>query len=294
MNNFLKRRNLIHLIKNRRKKEDDVQFKVKKPGTIPEHLFSQCPNCGNNILTDRLAEADKVCPECDYHFAMGARERLNLILDPNYQLIQNKPRYKNPLNFPGYKEKMKELVKNTGVEEAVMVAKGTIDGYPLIAMSMDAAYMMGSMGSFVGEQITRGFELAGDKKWPVIIFSASGGARMQEGIFSLMQMAKTAGAVREHGEKGLLYISCITHPTTGGVTASFASLGDIILAEPGALIGFAGRRVIEQTIGEKLPEQFQKSEFMQKHGFINKVVHRQNLRKTIARIMSLHGGVKKK
>jgi len=294
MNNFLKRRNLIDLIKKRRKKEDDVQIEIKETITIPQHLFTKCPNCGSNVLTNRLIEFGKICPDCEYHFTMGARERLDLILDPEYEEIQRRPRYRNPLSFPGYKEKMKDLVKKTDAEEAVVVAKGTIDTLPLIAMSMDATFMMGSMGSYVGEQITRGFEMAGDRKWPVIIFSASGGARMQEGIFSLMQMAKTAGAVREHSEKGLLFISCITHPTTGGVTASFASLGDIILAEPNALIGFAGQRVIEQTIGEKLPEGFQRAEFMQEHGFIDAVVHRQDLRKTLSRLISLHTREKKK
>lgn len=294
MNNFLKRRNLIRLIKRRRKKEEDVEINIKDTMTIPQHLFTQCPNCGSNILTDRLKELGKVCPDCDYHFSMGARERLDLILDPEYEEIQRRPRYRNPLSFPGYKEKMRDLVNQTDAEEAVVVARGTIDAVPLVAMAMDAAFMMGSMGTYVGEQITRGFEMAGDKKWPVIIFSASGGARMQEGILSLMQMAKTSGAVREHGEKGLLFISCITHPTTGGVTASFASLGDIILAEPNALVGFAGQRVIEQTIGEKLPEGFQRSEFMQEHGFIDAVVHRQDLKATLARLIALHSREKKK
>ncbi len=294
MNNFLKRRNLIRLIKRRRKKEEDVEINIKDKINIPQHLFTQCPNCGSNILTDRLKELGKVCPDCDYHFSMGARERLDLILDPEYEEIQRRARYRNPLSFPGYKEKMRDLVNKTDAEEAVVVARGTIDTLPLVAMAMDAAFMMGSMGTYVGEQITRGFEMAGDKKWPVIIFSASGGARMQEGILSLMQMAKTAGAVREHGEKGLLFISCVTHPTTGGVTASFASLGDIILAEPNALVGFAGQRVIEQTIGEKLPEGFQRSEFMQKHGFIDAVIHRQELKTTLARLIALHSREKKK
>ncbi|MFI3312682.1 MAG: acetyl-CoA carboxylase carboxyltransferase subunit beta, partial [Eubacteriales bacterium] len=200
----------------------------------------------------------------------------------------------NPLDFPGYDEKVGNLQVKTGITEAIVTATGRIDNRNVAIAVLDSRFLMGSMGIAVGEKLTRLIELASQNRYPLIIFSASGGARMQEGIFSLMQMAKTSGALAKYGDKGLPYISVLTNPTTGGVTASFASLGDIMLAEPGALIGFAGPRVIEQTIGQKLPEGFQRSEFLEEHGFIDQVVPRKELRRTLSRLLSLHtkGGVK--
>ena len=195
---------------------------------------------------------------------------------------------KDVLEFPGYPEKLGAQKAKTGLQEAVVTATGKIGGIPAVVAVMDSRFFMASMGTAVGEKITRAVEYAGAKKLPLIIFSASGGARMQEGIFSLMQMAKTSAAISRFSQRGGLYISYLTHPTTGGVTASFASLGDIMLAEPGALIGFAGPRVIEQTIGEKLPAGFQRSEFQEEHGFVDAIVPRSEMKATLAQILRLH------
>lgn len=220
---------------------------------------------------------------------LSPRQRLKLVLDDGkYLELYKEITTKNPLNFKGYDEKVKAAQEKTHEKEAVIVAKGTIEGEEAIVMAMDARFMMASMGSVVGEKITSGIEYATAHKLPIIIFTASGGARMQEGIFSLMQMAKTSAALARHDEAKLLYISVLTDPTTGGVTASFATLGDIILAEPGALVGFAGRRVIEQTIGEKLPDTFQHAEFLLKHGMIDKIVPREELKQTLSKILKLH------
>nr|WP_302596224.1 acetyl-CoA carboxylase carboxyltransferase subunit alpha [uncultured Cellulosilyticum sp.] len=220
---------------------------------------------------------------------LSPRQRLKMVLDDGrYVELYKDITTKNPLDFQGYEEKIKNYEEKTHEKEAVVVAKGNIEGEEAIVMVMDARFMMGSMGSVVGEKITSGIEYATQHKLPVIIFTASGGARMQEGIFSLMQMAKTSAALARHNEAKLLYISVLTDPTTGGVTASFATLGDIILAEPGALIGFAGRRVIEQTIGEKLPDTFQHAEFLLEHGMIDKIVGREELKATLAQILKLH------
>ena len=195
---------------------------------------------------------------------------------------------KNPLKFPGYEEKIRDAEKATGLKEAVITGTCTIDGEKAVICVLDSRFLMASMGTAVGEKITRACEYATKKKLPIVVFCASGGARMQEGILSLMQMAKTSAAFGKHGEAGLLFISVLTNPTTGGVTASFAGLGDVILAEPGALIGFAGPRVIEQTIGEKLPEGFQSSEFQLEHGFVDAIVKRENMKETIGKIINLH------
>ena len=220
---------------------------------------------------------------------LSPRQRLKLILDEaKYVELFKEVTTQNPLNFEGYEEKVKGYEEKTHEKEAVVVAKGEIEGETAIVMVMDARFMMGSMGCAVGEKITRGIEYATSHKLPVIIFTASGGARMQEGIYSLMQMAKTSAALARHNEAKQLYISVLTDPTTGGVSASFATLGDIILAEPGALVGFAGRRVIEQTIGEKLPETFQRAEFLLEHGMVDKIVPREDLKKTLAQILRLH------
>ncbi len=195
---------------------------------------------------------------------------------------------KNPLDFPGYEEKLLNQQQKTGMKEAVLTGTGKISGYKVVVCAMDSRFMMASMGTAVGEKITRACEYAAKNRLPLIIFAASGGARMQEGILSLFQMAKTAAAVARHGEEGNLFISVLTHPTTGGVTASFASLGDVILAEPGALIGFAGPRVIEQTIGQELPEGFQSAEYLLEHGFVDQVVPRTDLRQTLAFLLQVH------
>ena len=194
---------------------------------------------------------------------------------------------KNPLDFPGYEEKLLNQQQKTGMKEAVLTGTGKISGYKVVVCAMDSRFMMASMGTAVGEKITRACEYAAKNRLPLIIFAASGGARMQEGILSLFQMAKTAAAVARHGEEGNLFISVLTHPTTGGVTASFASLGDVILAEPGALIGFAGPRVIEQTIGQELPEGFQSAEYLLEHGFVDQVVPRTDLRQTLAFLLQV-------
>lgn len=217
------------------------------------------------------------------------KSRTDEVLDHrSAKVLFNDLRTHNPLDFPGYDEKLDEMIKRTSQQDAVLCKTGSIDGTQVICVELLSAFMMGSMGIVVGETVTRAAEYALDHRLPLIIFSASGGARMQEGMYSLMQMAKTSAAIRRFSDDGGLYISILTHPTTGGVTASFASLGDIILAEPGALIGFAGPRVIEQTIGSRLPDGFQSAEFQLSHGFVDAIVARADLRKTLAQILRLH------
>lgn len=256
---------------------------------IPEGLWLKCPRCGEIFYTKEIEQYLKVCQKCDYHFRLTAQERIAFTLDEgSFVEVNAGLKSANPLDFPGYPEKIARAQEDTGLVEAVVTGTGRIKGREVAIGVLDSRFIMGSMGSVVGEKITRLFELAVERKLPVIIFSASGGARMQEGIISLMQMAKTACAVARHSEAGLLYISVFTDPTTGGVTASFASLGDILIAEPGALIGFAGPRVIEETIKKKLPEEFQKAEFLLKKGFLDMVVHRSEMRDVLSRILSLH------
>ena len=232
-----------------------------------------------------------VCPQCGAHQAISARERLAALADEGTlceigaQIVGG-----DPLAFPGYAGKLEAQRAKTGMLEAVMTATGKIGGYKAVLAVLDSQFFMGSMGTGVGEKVTQAIEYARDERLPLIIFSASGGARMQEGFFSLMQMAKTSAAVAEFSERGGLFISVLTHPTTGGVTASFASLGDIMLAEPDALIGFAGPRVIEQTIGQRLPEGFQRSEFQQDHGFVDQIVPRGEMRDVLGRLLKLHEG----
>lgn len=256
---------------------------------IPEGLWQKCPSCNEILTTKEMEKIGRLCVKCGYHFRVPARDRINMTLDQgSFQELDAGLSPVNPLNAAGYPEKIAQAREATGLMEAVVTGEGTIEGNPLVIAVMDAYFVMGSMGSVVGEKITRAVEHAIGKRLPVVIFATSGGARMQEGILSLMQMAKTSGALTRLSEAGLLYVSVLTDPTTGGVTASFASLGDIILAEPGALIGFTGPRVIEQTIKQKLPEGFQTAEFMLNHGFIDMVVRRPDLRPTLARILSLH------
>jgi acetyl-CoA carboxylase carboxyl transferase subunit beta len=251
--------------------------------------LTTCPKCGKEHQRGEVSKALYVCPACGHHFPVGAYYRLSTILDSgSFRELFEKVTAADPLNFPGYKEKLEGAKRKTGLNEAVVSASGTIDGCKCVVGVLDSRFFMGSMSAAVGEKITLTIEYATKNKLPLILFSASGGARMQEGILSLMQMAKTSAALERLGEKGLLYISVLTDPTTGGVTASFASLGDIILAEPGALIGFAGPRVIQQTIGQTLPEGFQTAEYQQEHGFVDAVVPRSQMRQTLSQLLRLH------
>lgn len=254
-----------------------------------EPTFVTCPNCKRRATRKIWAETLYVCPNCGHYQPIGGYYRLSLILDHGtFRELDEKLHARDVLNFPGYAEKLAVQSRKTGLNDAAITATGKIDGIPVVVAVLDSRFFMGSMGTAVGEKITRAVEFAQAKKLPLIIFSASGGARMQEGIFSLMQMAKTSSAIAEFSAKGGLFISYLTHPTTGGVTASFASLGDIMLAEPGALIGFAGPRVIEQTIGQKLPAGFQRSEFQEEHGFVDDIVPRSEMKATLAHLLRLH------
>ncbi len=256
---------------------------------IPEGLMTKCPRCNKIIYTKLLLTNYKRCDDCGYNFKVSSKERIAMILDDGeLQEFDELTTTRDPLNFPGYKDKLLKTQKETGLVDGVVTGKGQMNGLPVMLGIMDASFFMGSMGTAVGEKLARLFERATREKLPVIVFTASGGARMHEGIFSLMQMAKVSAAVAKHSEAGLLYITVLTDPTTGGVTASFAMLGDIILAEPGALIGFAGPRVIEQTIGQKLPEGFQRSEFLLDHGFVDGIVPREELKQTLGHILKLH------
>jgi acetyl-CoA carboxylase carboxyl transferase subunit beta len=266
-----------------------LAMKALRDNYIPGEMLRQCPRCGKESERGEVAKALSVCPKCGYHWPIGGYYRLSLTLDPgSFRELNEKIPAEDPLNFPGYREKLSSAQRSTGLTEAVVTATGTIGGRKCVVGVLDSRFLMGSMSKAVGEKITLAIEYAGKNKLPLILFSASGGARMQEGILSLMQMAKTSAALARFSEKGLLYISVLTDPTTGGVTASFASLGDIILAEPGALIGFAGPRVIQQTIGETLPEGFQRAEFQMEHGFVDAVVPRSEMRETLSRLLRLH------
>jgi len=256
---------------------------------IPSGMWIKCEGCGQPIYKKDLEKYFHTCNVCGRHIRISAPERLKIIADEgSFIEFDNKMTCANPLNFPGYEEKLSKLKAETKLNEGVITGKAKIYGEDCMLGIMDSRFLMGSMGSVVGEKLTRMIERATAEGLPVIIFSASGGARMQEGIFSLMQMAKVSTALSIHSSKGLLYISVLTDPTTGGVTASFAMLGDIILAEPGALIAFAGPRVIEQTIKQKLPEGFQKAEFLLEHGFIDRIVPRNLLKEELYKLLSLH------
>jgi len=251
-----------------------------------QEAFSQCPSCNRIIATRIMRDNGMVCPSCGHYLILSAPDRLRMTFDQGRYFELNADLVGcDPLDFPGYADKLKAQRTRTGLAEAVVCAVGCIGGRKAVAAVLDSRFLMGSMGTAVGEKITRAIEYATRKKLPLVIFSASGGARMQEGIFSLMQMAKTSAAVARHDAAGLLFVSVMTHPTTGGVTASFASLGDVIISEPHALIGFAGPRVIEQTIGQKLPEGFQRAESLLRDGFLDAVVERRALRDTLIRIL---------
>ena len=266
-----------------------LAMKAMRDNYIPGDRLITCPKCGQESERRLVVQGLSVCPKCGYHWPIGAYYRLSTILDPgSFRELHPRLSAGDPLHFPGYQEKLDAAQHKTGLTEAVVTATGTIGGSRCVVGVLDSRFLMGSMSTAVGEKVTLAIEFAAKNKLPLILFSASGGARMQEGILSLMQMAKTSAALARFSEKGLLYISVLTDPTTGGVTASFASLGDIILAEPGALIGFAGPRVIQQTIGETLPEGFQRAEYQESHGFVDAVVPREKMRDTLSQLLRLH------
>ena len=256
---------------------------------VPEGLLRKCNKCGAAIIAEDVKQGYYICPKCGGYFRVHAYRRIQMVIDEgtfeewNQDLIGG-----NPVNYKGYPEKVQALQEKTGLKEAVVTGKGKINGRDTVIAVCDGRFLMASMGWAVGEKITRAVERATEEKLPIIIFACSGGARMQEGITSLMQMAKTSAALERHSKAGLLYVSVLTEPTTGGVTASFAMLGDIILAEPGALIGFAGPRVIEQTLRQKLPKGFQRPEFLVEHGFVDDIVRRENLKETLGKILEIH------
>ena len=265
-----------------------IPLKSERP-EVPEGLLKKCNKCGAAILTEEVKSAGYICPKCQGYFRVHAYERIRMTVDEDsFEEWEKDMEFVNPLEFKGYEEKVKSLKEKTGLSEAVVTGKASIEGNPAVIAVCDGRFLMASMGQVVGEKITRAVERATKEQLPVIIFACSGGARMQEGIVSLMQMAKTAAALKQHSDAGLLYVSVLTDPTTGGVTASFAMLGDVILAEPKALIGFAGPRVIEQTIGERLPKGFQRSEFLLEHGFIDRIVERKEMRTVLGNILQMH------
>ena len=274
------------------KKRESKNFNnTKSKIDIPVGKWVKCNKCKEILYKETIRENLNICPNCGNYFRMHINRRLESIIDEGtYKRFELNMETNNPLNLEDYPKKLKTLREKTGLEEAIACGTGKINGEDVVICIMDSGFLMGSMGAVVGEKITYSIEQAIRLKLPIIIFSVSGGARMQEGIISLMQMAKTTAALTKLDEAGLLYISVLTDPTYGGVTASFASLGDIILAEPGAMIGFAGQRVIEQTIGEKLPEGFQTAEFLLEHGFIDKIVKREDMKETLYKLICYNKG----
>lgn len=259
---------------------------------VPAGLWKKCNKCGKPIYTEDVRANFYICPKCGGYFRVNAYRRIQMAVDSGtFEEWDQEMEISNPLDFPGYEKKLAAAREKTKLNEAIVTGLAEIGGYQTVIGVCDARFLMSSMGHNVGEKITRAVERATEMKLPVILFACSGGARMQEGMISLMQMAKTSAALKRHHDAGQLFVSVLTDPTTGGVTASFAMLGDIILAEPGALIGFAGPRVIEQTIGQKLPEGFQRAEFLLEHGFIDKIVKREELKKTLTQILKLHNCV---
>lgn len=279
------------MIVDKIKKREQAVNKKQSNVDIPIGKWIKCDSCKEILYKDSLRDNLHICPNCGHYFRMHIGRRLELMIDEGtYTRFDLSIDTTNPLELEDYPKKLKSLREKTGLEEAVSCGTGNINGEKVVICVMDSGFLMGSMGVVVGEKITYAIEQSIEKRLPLIIFSVSGGARMQEGIMSLMQMAKTTAALTKLDKEGLLYISVLTDPTYGGVTASFASLGDIILAEPKAMIGFAGPRVIEQTIGEELPEGFQTAEFLLEHGFIDKIVERKDLKETIYKLIKLHKG----
>ena len=252
---------------------------------IPPDAWEKCEACGHTDIREKFARNLNVCPECDYHRRIRAVEYVNILLDENWEETEEDLRSSDPLGFPEYGARLKKAQTNAGDTDAILTAAGSLGGIPVHVGVMDFAFMGGSMGSVVGEKIARAGQRALEKKQPFIIVSASGGARMQEGVLSLMQMAKAAAILSQLAERRLPYVSILTNPTTGGVSASYAMLGDAILAEPGAVIGFAGPRVIKQTLGQDLPEGFQTAEFLVEHGMLDAVVHRRDLKSTVGQLL---------
>ncbi len=248
---------------------------------------TKCKKCGNEHSLHSLKKNNYICPDCGAYLRMNARQRINLIFD-SFEELDAAMTSTNLIDFPGYDEKLTAAKKSSGEADSVVCGKGIINGFTAMVFVMNSEFMMGSLGSVAGEKITRVFELATKESLPVIGFTTSGGARMQEGIFSLMQMAKVSAAVKRHSDNGLLYVTVLTDPTTGGVTASYAMLGDIIISEPKALVGFAGARVIEQTTNQKLPEGFQSAEFLLNHGFVDFIEKRENLKQRLFEVLKLH------
>ena len=272
--------------KERTKRSDKKRQKADP--SIPDGMWIKCNTCKAIIYKKEVTEF-KLCPNCDAHFRMSPSERIAITCDEGtWEELDAGMRTKNPMDYPDYDKVIEKAQKKAGILEGVVTGRCKICGQDTVLALMDSHFMMGSMGSVVGEKVTRAVEYATKNRLPIIIFTTSGGARMQEGIISLMQMAKVAEALGRHDEAGLLYITVLTDPTTGGVTASFAMLGDIILSEPKALIGFAGQRVIQGTIHQKLPEGFQRAEFQLEHGFVDRIVHRENLRGELGKILLLH------
>ena len=279
------------MIVDKIKKREPSAKKKTSNVDIPVGKWIKCDECKEIVYKDSVRENMNICPNCGHYFRMHIDRRLEHILDEgSYKKFDLNIDTVNPLELDEYTKKIAALREKTGLPEAISAGIGKINGEKLVICVMDSGFLMGSMGVVVGEKITYAIEKAIENKLPLVIFSVSGGARMQEGIMSLMQMAKTTAALTKLDEAGLLYISVLTDPTYGGVTASFASLGDVILAEPGAMIGFAGQRVIEQTIGESLPEGFQTAEFLLEHGFIDKIVERKDLKETIYKLIKFHKG----
>ena len=270
-----RKKNWAKLIKERKPEQAEVEY--------------ECPQCKKMLKVEQLKKSYGVCEMCGYYYPMRAKDRIRLVCDEkSFHEMDDKLKSTDPLSFPGYKQKLESIRKKTGMQDAVLTGTATMDGNRVAIAVLDSNFLMGSMGTVVGEKIVRLAEYARKKKLPLIIFAASGGARMQEGLCSLMQMARTSAAIEKFKEQGGLFISVLTNPTSGGVSASFASLGDIIIAEPKALICFAGPRVIEQTIGQKLPEGFQRAEFLQEHGMVDMIVERRNLRHILSELVEFH------
>jgi acetyl-CoA carboxylase carboxyl transferase subunit beta len=258
---------------------------------IPADVWEKCEACGHTDIREKFERNLNVCPECDYHRRIRATEYVNLLLDDGqYEELDPELRSVDPLNFPEYPQRIERASQNAGEADAIMTVSGTLGSMPLFLGVMDFAFMGGSMGSVVGEKISRMGQRSLERKYPLVLVSASGGARMQEGVLSLMQMAKTSAVLSQLAERRIPYISVLTNPTTGGVSASFAMLGDAIVAEPGAVVGFAGPRVIKQTIGQDLPEGFQTAEFLMEKGMLDAVVHRRDLKRTIGQLLRHMGG----
>ncbi|MCL1866132.1 MAG: acetyl-CoA carboxylase, carboxyltransferase subunit beta [Oscillospiraceae bacterium] len=285
---------LFKTVRERFNKDDKGEATPKKitggsRPEVPDNLLFKCPRCRTVVNTEEFENNRKICVSCNYHSRLTWQERLSVTADnDSFREFDSGMISVNPIGFPGYEEKISELTKKCKTSEAVVTGECTVLGYRTVIGIMDSYFMMASMGSVVGEKITRAFEYAAENSLPVILFTASGGARMQEGIISLMQMAKTSGAIAKHNAAGQLYVTVLTDPTTGGVTASFASLGDVIIAEPKALIGFAGRRVIQDTIKQQLPDDFQSAESLMENGFVDIIVGRKKMRKTLSRLFKMH------